>query len=158
MLGQGAFGKVFLGELVGSSEQFAIKTMRKDKLAEKPDKIKTVFLERNLLSYIDHPFLANMQYYFVTEERLYFIMSFIGGGEMSMMLKAEVKFNERMIKFYATQLVLGIKHLHENDIMHRDLKLSNLMINTDGFLKIVDFGLARVLRHGQFATSIVGTS
>ena len=98
-----------------------------------------------------------MQYYFVTEERLYFIMPFIGGGEISMMLKALGKFNERMIKFYATQLVLGIKHLHENDIMHRDLKLSNLMINTDGFLKIVDFGLAQVLRHGQFTTSIVGT-
>ena len=110
-----------------------------------------------MLSSVNHPFLANMQYYFVTEERLYFIMPFIGGGEMKMMLKAEGKFSERMIKFYATQLILGIKHLHDNDIIHRDLKLSNLMIDTDGFLRIVDFGLARVLRHGQFAASIVGT-
>ena len=97
--------------------------MRKDRLSDKPDKIKTVFLERNLLKNMNHPFLANMQYYFVTDARLYFIMPFIGGGEMSKLLKSETKFSERMIKFFAAQLVLGVKYLHDNNIMHRDLKL-----------------------------------
>ena len=74
-----------------------------------------------------------------------------------MILKRETKFSEKMIKFYVTQLVLGLKDLHENNIMHRDLKLENLMVDYDGNLKIVDFGVARVLRHNELAHSIVGT-
>ena len=80
MIGQGSYGKVFLGELPGADEQFAIKTIRKDRLADKPESIRSVFLECNLLINADHPFLANMQYFFITDERFYFIMPFIGGG------------------------------------------------------------------------------
>ena len=94
MLGRGAFGKVFLGELVGDDEQFAIKVIRKDRLVDNPDSIKSVFLEYNMLVLADHPFLARLLYFFVTEERLYFVMPFIGGGEMSTMLKKEKKFGE----------------------------------------------------------------
>ena len=74
-------------------------------------------------------------------------MPFIGGGELSKILKEQIKFKEHEVKFYITQLVLGVKYLHESNIMHRDLKLENLLLDQDGYLKIVDFGLAKVLRH-----------
>ena len=157
LLGKGAFGKVYLGELAGENEQYAIKSIRKDKLAAKPEVISNVFLECNVLVKANHPFLANMQYFFASEERLYFVMPFIGGGEMGKILKIEDTFKEPVIKFYVTQLVLGLKYLHESNLMHRDLKLENLMVGKDGYLRIVDFGLAKILRPGQVSHTIVGT-
>ena len=74
-------------------------------------------------------------------------MPFIGGGELSKILIEQQRFKEHEIKFYITQLILGIKYLHDSNIMHRDLKLENLLLGRDGYLKIVDFGLAKVLRH-----------
>ena len=87
LLGQGAFGKVFLGELSGSNEQYAIKVIRKDRLTDNPETIKSVFLECGILISSNHPFLASMKYFYTTDERFYFVMSFIGGGEMSNILK-----------------------------------------------------------------------
>ena len=132
--------------------------MRKDRLVDNSNNIQQVFLEHNVLINANHPFLANMLYFFTTEARLYFVMPFIGGGEMSEVLKKEKKLSEKMTKFYVIQLVLGLKELHDNNIMHRNLKLEHLMIGTDGYLKIVDFGLARVLSpHENYAITIVGT-
>ena len=74
-------------------------------------------------------------------------MPFIGGGELSKVLKAAKKFSEREIKFYSLQLILGLRYLHDSDIMHRDLKLENLLLDENGYLKIVDFGVAQVIRH-----------
>ena len=59
-LGQGAFGKVFLGELSGAEQQYAIKVIRKDKIADKPESIKSLLLECDVLTRLNHPFLVNM--------------------------------------------------------------------------------------------------
>ena len=75
------------------------------------------------------------------------MMPFIGGGALNKVLSQAKKFNEREIKFYAAQLVLGLKYLHDSDIMHRDLKLENLLLDENGYLKIVDFGVSLVCRH-----------
>ena len=73
-------------------------------------------------------------------------MPFIGGGEVSKLLKKRKRFSEWQIKFYTIQLILGLEYLHASNIMHRDLKLENLLLDEEGYLKIVDFGMARVLR------------
>lgn len=73
-------------------------------------------------------------------------MPFIGGGEVSKLLKKRKRFSEWQIKFYIIQLILGLEYLHASNIMHRDLKLENLLLDEEGYLKIVDFGMARVLR------------
>ena len=101
-LGQGAVGKVFLGELCGANQQYAIKVIRKDKLADKPDSIKSVLLECSVLISANHPFLVSMNYFYTTDERVYFVMPFIGGGEMSTILKVEEKFSEKRTKFFVT--------------------------------------------------------
>ena len=84
-------------------------------------------------------------------------MPFIGGGELRKVLREAVKFSEREIKFYSVQLILGLKNLHSSDIMHRDLKLENLILDENGYLKIVDFGVAEVLRHNQVSYDVAGT-
>ena len=97
--------------------------MRKDRLVENNKVLSSIYLEYEILLNADHPFLANLQYFYASEERFYFVMPFIGGGELSKILKDQKKFQEYEIKFYITQLIIGIKYLHDSDIMHRDLKL-----------------------------------
>lgn len=62
-----------------------------------------------------------------------------------------------MVKFYAAQIIIGIGKLHERGIMHRDLKLENIMVDSNGYIKIIDYGLAKMLAGDQLATSYCGT-
>ena len=66
-------------------------------------------------------------------------------------------FNEDTIKFFITQVIMGIGRLHENGIMHRDLKLENLMLDINGYVKIIDFGLAKKLNPQDVANTVCGT-
>ena len=84
-------------------------------------------------------------------------MPFIGGGELNNVLTQAKKFNERQIKFYGTQLIYGVKYLHESSIMHRDLKLENLLLDENGYLKIVDFGVSIVCRYNDKLYDVAGT-
>ena len=87
-------------------------------------------------------------------------MPLMVGGDLKVQLKrrkASSNFNENEIKFYITQVILGLSELHRNQILHRDLKLQNLMINDKGFLKIIDFGIARLLRQNELASTGCGT-
>ena len=75
-------------------------------------------------------------------------MPFIRGGDLNKVLAAEGRFSEERIKFYTAQIALALAYLHENNIMHRDLKLENIMIDGDGYIKLIDFGLAKKIRPG----------
>ena len=145
LLGVGAFGRVFLAELPATGKKYAIKTIRKDKLVDKRDSIKSVMIEFQVLLAANNPFLCNMDYFFMTTERMYFCMDFISGGSIQKVLKVQEAFPEERIKFYAMQMIIGLGILHKNNIMHRDIKPDNLMIDEFGYLKVIDFGLARVL-------------
>ena len=72
-------------------------------------------------------------------------MPFIRGGELYKIFKSRKRFNEDTVRFYAAQIALAIGYLHEKKIMHRDLKLENLLVDERGFLKIIDYGLAKTL-------------
>ena len=157
VIGQGAFGRVFLGTYLRTGEKFAIKNIRKDRLVQHRETINTVNIEYQVLFESNHPFLCSMDYYFSSEERLYFVMPFISGGEMHQILKSRDKFPEAEVKFYIAQVVLAVAVLHSNFIMHRDLKPANLMLDSDGYLKVIDFGLATVLRYGLLAYESCGT-
>ena len=95
----------------------------------------------------EHPFLANMDYIFQSDLRLYFVMPFINGGELYKVYSKVKRFPEQLVKFYAAQIVLGIGALHKQGYMHRDMKLENIMLDSNGYLKIIDFGLAKLLGH-----------
>ena len=149
-IGKGAFGKVFLAELKDTGEKFAIKSIRKDKILMN-QVLEKVRLEKDILFQLDHPFLCGMKYFFQTDLRLYFVMPFIQGGEMYRILCSVKRFAENSAKFYAAQLVMAIGHLHEKGFMHRDLKLENIMMDESGYLKIIDFGLAKIIVSDEFS-------
>jgi len=86
-----------------------------------------------------------MEYMFQSDARLYFVMPFINGGELYKIFQEQKRFPEEVVKFYAAQIIIAIGNLHAKDIMHRDLKLENIMVDSTGYIKIIDYGLAKML-------------
>ena len=72
-------------------------------------------------------------------------MPFIRGVELYKVFQAEKRFKEEVVKFYAAQMIIAIGYLHLKGIVHRDLKLENILIDQDGYIKIIDYGLAKML-------------
>lgn len=142
LLGKGSFGKVFLVQR--DNKVFAMKTIRKDLLLEKT-LIDHCLLEKEVLMKVDHPFMVNMEYVFQTDNRIFFIMEFVRGGELYRHLRAEKQFSEKRAKFYSMQVALAIGHLHERNIVYRDLKPENILMDSDGYIKLTDFGLSKNL-------------
>lgn len=98
-----------------------------------------------------------MDFVFQSDLRLYFVMPFVEGGELYKHFLHNKRFPEEVVKFYTIQIAMAIGHLHDRDIVHRDLKLENILIDKEGYLKIIDFGLAKILKEKETANSFLGT-
>jgi serum/glucocorticoid-regulated kinase 2 len=98
-----------------------------------------------------------MEFVFQSDLRLYFVMPFVEGGELYKHFLHNKRFPEEVVKFYAIQIALAIGHLHEQGILHRDLKLENILIDKEGYLKIIDFGLAKILKEDETTRTLCGT-
>lgn len=102
-------------------------------------------LEKDIMFECDHPFLVGMDYLFQNDLRLYFVMPFVRGGELYKVFIAQKRFKESSVIFYAAQMAIAIGYLHQKGIVHRDLKLENILLDQDGYIKIIDYGLAKML-------------
>jgi serine/threonine protein kinase len=156
VIGRGTFGKVFLAELKENKKLYAIKSIRKDILIQY-EQVDNTILEKDIMFECDHPFLVGMEFLFQNDLRLYFVMPFVRGGELYKVFQSQKRFNEEAVKFYAAQLVIAIGYLHHKGIVHRDLKLENVLLDQGGYLKIIDYGLAKMLDEDQESTSFCGT-
>uniref|UniRef100_A0A1A9V6B3 non-specific serine/threonine protein kinase n=1 Tax=Glossina austeni TaxID=7395 RepID=A0A1A9V6B3_GLOAU len=91
------------------------------------------------------PFVVQLHYAFQTETKLYLILDFCSGGDLFTCLQNASKFSEDIVKIYIGEMVLGIEHLHKMNIVCRDIKLENIMLDDQGHIILVDFGLSKVL-------------
>merc|ERR1719210_333383 len=144
VLGQGSFGKVFLvrkirGQDAGSL--YAMKVLKKATLKVR-DRVRTK-LERNILADVNHSFIVKLHYAFQTEGKLYLILDFLRGGDLFTRLSKEIMFTEDDVKFYLAELALALQHLHSLGIIYRDLKPENLLLDSDGHIRVTDFGLSK---------------
>jgi len=105
----------------------------------------------------DHPFLVGMDYLFQSETRLYFVMPFVRGGELYKIFQEQKRFPEEVVRFYIAQIIMALGELHSKGIMHRDLKLENIMVDEDGYIKLIDYGLAKIVANDELAMSYCGT-
>ncbi|KAF3794351.1 Serine/threonine-protein kinase AtPK2/AtPK19 [Nymphaea thermarum] len=156
VVGQGAFAKVFQVRKKGTSEIYAMKVMRKDKILEKnhADYMKA---ERDILTKIEHPFVVQLRYSFQTKYRLYLVLDFINGGHLFFQLYHQGLFREDVARIYAAEIVSAVSHLHANGIMHRDLKPENILLDADGHVMLTDFGLAKQFEENTRSNSLCGT-
>jgi serine/threonine protein kinase len=156
VLGKGTFGKVFLAEFQWNKQLYAIKVIRKDILIEY-NQIKNTKLEKDIMFKCQHQFLVGMEFLFMSELRLFFVMPFIRGGELYRFFKSRRRFQENEVKFYAAQIAMALGYLHKKGIVHRDLKLENILVDMNGYLKIIDFGLAKMLDSNDTTKTYCGT-
>lgn len=144
VLGRGHFGKVILTQFKTTGEYFAIKALKKGDIIAR-DEVDSLLSEKRIFEVanaIRHPFLVNLFACFQTDAHVCFVMEYAAGGDLMMHIHSDV-FSEPRAVFYAACVVLGLQYLHENNIIYRDLKLDNLLLDTEGYVKIADFGLCK---------------
>ncbi|XP_020227329.1 serine/threonine-protein kinase AtPK2/AtPK19 isoform X2 [Cajanus cajan] len=156
VVGQGAFGKVYQVRRAGTSEIYAMKVMRKDKIMQ-GNHAEYVKSERDMLTKVDNPFIVRLRYAFQTKYRLYLVLDFVNGGHLFFQLYHQGLFREDLARFYAAEIICAVSYLHANDIMHRDLKPENVLLDADGHVVLADFGLAKQFNESERSNSMCGT-
>ena len=163
-IGTGSYGQVYLAENIFTKESIAMKEIKKsteDLLSDGE-----IMDEINILKNLDHPDIVRIMEFYNTEQSYFIISEYCPGGELY--FKVNQKFSETQIAVMFRQILSGLAYLHSNNIIHRDLKLENILIkeieksretNEDLFiLKIIDFGTAKIFDKNKKERTIVGSS
>lgn len=156
-LGVGCFGDVYLCKDTTNGREVALKVMKKSMLYEN-SVLKYALTERSVLMSIQHPFLCHMYDCFQTPSRLILVLEYYPGGTLRAKLDQMKKFQEDLARMYTAEVFLALEYLHRCEIAYRDLKLENVMIDAEGHLRLVDFGLAKEnMTDDDFSDSYCGT-
>lgn len=154
-IGEGEFGKVKMGWKKDSTVQVAIKLIRKESLAGNTTRLPKIYREINILKQLQHPNIVRLHEFVETERHMGIILEYASGGELF-----DYILNHRYLKDPAArrlfaQLVSGVGYLHEHGIVHRDLKLENLLLDRNKHIIITDFGFANTFEpHDELGEEI----
>ena len=155
VIGEGGFSRVLLVEALGGHAKaglFAAKIIPKSHLKLAGDSfIKATMLERDLLAGVAHPFVLGLYHSFQEKDRLVMVVDFCQGGSVHYHVNIAVKatgrgLDEKRSKFYVAEIALGLSQLHLFGIVHRDLKLENVLVKRSGHIAICDFGTSKTLK------------
>jgi len=150
VVGKGGFGKVNATMRRQDGALMALKRMAKCEVIKKESHVRMVWTERNIMAKLSDsptgvppcPFLVNLEHAFQNERELFLVMPFMQGGDLRFHLTKRGLMSEHEARFYSAELVLALEHLHANKIIYRDLKPDNILLDSDGHVRITDFGLA----------------
>ena len=148
--------KYFWFQNKDTGELFAMKVLNKSKMKGEKD-IKRLFNEREIIKNIDNPFIVKLYYTFQTTSKAYFILDLLNGGDLYTYIIKNGSMKEENVRFYAAEIVLALEHLHKNNIVYRDLKPQNIIIDKDGHIKLTDFGLSKKDFDQELENTIWGT-
>ncbi|KAM6594755.1 hypothetical protein CsatA_002458 [Cannabis sativa] len=158
-IGQGTYSNVYKARDLLSGKIVALKKVRFDNL--EPESVKFMAREILVLRKLDHPNVLKLEGLATSRMScsLYLVFEYMEHDLAGLAARSGVKFTEPQIKCYMKQLLSGLEHCHNNGVLHRDIKGSNLLLNNEGILKIADFGLATFYdpNHRQPMTSRVVT-
>jgi serine/threonine protein kinase len=155
-LGEGSYGWVMLARMKHTNELFAIKVMNKA-FIKKEKKVQLVITEKNILARLNHPRLVKLCFAFHDKLHLCMVMELCPGGELLDVIHTETKEKKKAgmphqcmeiswARFYAAEILIALRHMHESGVVHRDIKPENIMLDATGHIKITDFGTGLDLR------------
>ncbi|KAH8108148.1 cAMP dependent protein kinase [Cristinia sonorae] len=148
-IGTGTFGRVLLVRLRSSSlpssqNIFAMKVLRKTDIV-RLRQVEHVNAERYILSRVQHPFIVDLFATFQDSLNIYMLLSYVPGGELFTHLRRAQRFTADVTRFYLATIILALKYLHSFNIIYRDLKPENLLLDSRGYLRLTDFGFAKIV-------------
>ncbi|KAJ7632222.1 putative cyclic AMP-dependent protein kinase catalytic subunit [Roridomyces roridus] len=148
-LGTGTFARVLLVRhrnpaSPGSQNHFAMKVLRKTDIV-RLRQVEHVNAERYILSRVQHPFVVDLFATFQDSLNVYMLMSYVPGGELFTHLRRAQRFTPDVTRFYLATIILALKYLHSFNIIYRDLKPENLLLDSRGYLRLTDFGFAKIV-------------
>jgi len=157
-VGQGAYASVRMGWRKEGGERVAVKVYDKHNLTRESRR-RNVQREVHVLGKISHPHIVGFHEWFATDRHVYIVLEFVSGGSLQALLRRQPgqRFDEPQGKRLHFQVLCALQYLHARSIMHRDLKLENLLLDASGVVKVIDFGFAVVLPPAQKLKIFCGT-
>ena len=145
LIGVGSYGKIYVASKKNSKKLYAVKILNKKDVYNQIEK-RNIRTERTVLAKLNHPFIMKLKYAFQNKKNLYLITLFMQGGELNHHIYKEKNnyFSEEKARFYAAEIVVAINYLHVNNCIYRDLKPENVLIDREGHIKLIDFGLSKL--------------
>jgi len=145
-IGHGTFGEVFLVIHKRNNNRYALKIQNMHEIIER-GQTGAVIREKNLMASIDHPFICKLINCFHDENHLFMVMELAQGGDLFSIIHTNQSDGvpEDSARFYAANVLDGLMHLHEKQILYRDLKPENVLIGSDGYCILCDLGFAKVV-------------
>lgn len=156
LIGKGAFGKVTLGIHKLTGKYVAIKAIDKNYMKDDFSK-KKVFQEVFILKKIRHSNIIRLLEVFESPKHFLMVMEYAGGGDLLQFVKQRKRLEELDAKYIFKQIVYGLGHCHCRSVLHRDIKLDNILMDLEGSIKICDFGVSRIINKGQLIQEQCGT-
>jgi BR serine/threonine kinase len=156
-LGSGSMGKVKLGTHSETGQKVAIKILRKDMLTRNPLLRRKVEREIAVMKLMDHPNVLRLYDVLQSTRYLYLILEYAPNGEMFHYLRQEGRLDAKRAFNFFRQVINGLEYCHQRLICHRDLKPENLLLDSNLNVKIADFGMANMMREGDFLETSCGS-
>uniref|UniRef100_F6PPJ1 Protein kinase C n=1 Tax=Ciona intestinalis TaxID=7719 RepID=F6PPJ1_CIOIN len=158
VIGRGSYAKVLLVKLKSTDKMYAMKVIKKELVTDEED-IDWVQTEKHVFETAsNYPFLVGLHSCFQTPERLFFVIEYVNGGDLMFHMQRQRKLPEEHARFYAAEIVLALHFLHEKGIIYRDLKLDNVLLDSDGHIKLTDYGMCKEgIRKGVNTSTFCGT-
>ena len=143
-LGKGSFGKVALVRKKDNGKHYAMKILKKQDF-NVHSTVENALTEKEILMKSENPFIVKLRYAFQDEKCLYYCIDYVPGGELFEYLKKRKRFTLEQTRFYAAEVLLALDYLHnELKIIYRDLKPENILVDSNGHIKLTDFGLSKI--------------
>ncbi|KAF1845344.1 kinase-like protein [Cucurbitaria berberidis CBS 394.84] len=155
VVGKGAFGKVRIVERKDTGLTFALKYIRKDEIV-RSESVRNIIRERRMLEHLNHPFLCNLRYSFQDIEYLYIVVDLMNGGDLRFHISRKT-FTEEAVRFWIAQLGCAVRYIHQQGIVHRDIKPDNVLLDSEGHVHLADFNVASDFTPNKPLTSKSGT-
>lgn len=147
ILGAGTFGKVWLVKHNGTDEAYALKVQVKKQLIEY-NQAEGVIREKNIMTLLNHPFIIRLVTSYQDDYKLYMLLKMYQGGELQTVIHTSSRdgIPEWAARFYSANILVGLSYMHNRNVIYRDLKPENVLLDSDGYTVIIDLGFAKIVR------------